>query len=155
MSHTRRRLKNYIVNPQFQFAFVAYCIFSSLLAMVVFGSLFYHYYNENYRIFLELSPMTDETKKLMRIELRNLSLKMFAVAVCHLIATAIFGLVISHRAAGPIYHFTRVFEAIKNGNSGERIRLRPADNFQEAAVVFNSMMDSLEHEKVNKPPRAG
>ena len=53
------------------------------------------------------------------------------------------GLVISHRTAGPMFQFMRVFRDIKAGKTETRLSLRPGDDFREVAQAFNEMMDKV------------
>ncbi|HUP57138.1 MAG TPA: methyl-accepting chemotaxis protein, partial [Bdellovibrionota bacterium] len=64
-------------------------------------------------------------------------------SIAFLIGVAVIGMVMSHRTAGPLYHFKRIFEEIKNGKLDARIRLRPKDDFQDVGQAFNEMMDKI------------
>jgi HAMP domain-containing protein len=62
-----------------------------------------------------------------------------------MLVMALMGVLLSHRTAGPLYHFKRVFDEIRSGNPKQRVRLRPKDEFQDVAKSFNDMMDSLQN----------
>jgi HAMP domain-containing protein len=62
---------------------------------------------------------------------------------------AVWALVLTHRAAGSVYHIKRVIEEIRSGNIKERIHLRPKDEFQDVAKSFNEMMDELQKERAS------
>lgn len=52
-------------------------------------------------------------------------------------------LILSHRAAGPIYHFKKIFDSIAKGEENQNINLRPKDYFKDVAESFNQMLKTL------------
>ena len=111
--------------------------------ILVNSSIFYIFTRENYTILVDLSPMDDATKKQLYLELRQILGWLLLGNACFLGVIAFIGLVYSHRTVGPLYHFKRVFEDIKNGNMKARVRLRPKDDFHDVALAFNEMMDAV------------
>jgi methyl-accepting chemotaxis protein len=49
----------------------------------------------------------------------------------------------SHRIAGPIFRFEKVFEKLAQGDLTERIYLREKDEFKDVASKYNDTMDNL------------
>jgi methyl-accepting chemotaxis protein len=138
-----RSIKNIIINPRYQLRYTFWLTFSGLILVLMNAALFYLKIKENYDILVELSPMTDEAKAQLYAELRNIVLQLSGTSLVFVALTGLFGLIYSHRTAGPLFHFKRVFEQIKNGNRTARIRLRPNDDFKDVAAAFNDMMDTL------------
>jgi HAMP domain-containing protein len=103
----------------------------------------YSYIKENYVLLVELGPMTDEAKEQMYRELWQLSLALGGTSLLFILVVGALGLFLSHRTAGPLYHFKRVFDEIRAGKTRQRVRLRPSDEFHEVAESFNQMMDTL------------
>lgn len=137
----RRQMRNLVMNPKFQIKYVgliaAVGLFLSFCNMLVF----YTYTKENYSILVDLSPMTDEAKMQLYRELREIFLYLGAFSVGFVCVVSLVALYLSHRAAGPLYHFKRVFDEIRLGKTDSRIHLRPNDDFQDVAAAFNKMMD--------------
>jgi len=144
---SQRKFKNFIINPQYQMKYIFWLTFTGLFLVVLNASVFYHYISENYAILVELSPMTDEAKNQLYAELRDLIWVLGSVSLFFLVATSILGVIYSHRSAGPLYHFKRIFTEITQGKTESRVRLRPNDDFQDVAQAFNSMMDQIEKPK--------
>ena len=113
------------------------------MLFIFFAINLYVHIKENYSILVDLSPMTNEAKKQLYFELNALVVKLSVGSVIFLCGVALIGLVMSHRAAGPLYHMKRVFEAIRDGKHDARVRLRPKDDFLDVAASFNEMMDAL------------
>ena len=60
--------------------------------------------------------------------------------------------ILSHKMAGPVYHFERVCKAIAKGDYSQRVHLRKGDQLTDLQVEFNKMMDRIEAEiNKNKP----
>ncbi len=140
----KRSLKNLWLNPQYQGRYIFWISMTGLALIAANSSIFYFFTKENYALLVDLSPMTDEAKMQLYSELNKIVMLLIGGNAFFLLMVSIFGLVFSHRAAGPLYHFRRVFNDIKNGKVESRVRLRPKDDFKEVATTFNEMMDSLD-----------
>lgn len=139
----RRKLINLVVNPGYQFRYVFWVSLTGAFLVVLNAGIFYSYVKENYAILVDLSPMTDEAKALLYQELHQILLELGLASFAFILLVSFLGLVFSHRTAGPMYHFDRVFREIKEGKVDSRVRLRPKDDFRNVADTFNEMMDSL------------
>ena len=141
-----RKWKNIVINPAYQMKYIFWLTGSGLALCGLNAFIFYYFMKENYQILIELSPMTDEAKTQLYSELSHIIWLVLLVSIIFLIAVSIVGLVTSHRTAGPLFHFKRVFSEIKKGKYGDRICLRPGDEFHDVAKVFNEMMDNVERD---------
>ncbi len=146
----QRSLKNLWINPQYQTRYIFWISLSGLLLVICNSTIFYFFTSENYALLVDLSPMTDEAKMQLYKELKQIITLLITGNLAFLVLISIVGLIFSHRAAGPLYHFKRVFRDIKNGNLAARIRLRPHDDFKEVAAEFNEMIEILD-EKLGRP----
>lgn len=139
----RRKLKNVLIYPRYQLKYVFWLSATGLILTLVNCAVFYTYMQENYSILVDLSPMDDSTKAQLYSELRRIVTLLGGFSAVFILAVAAIGMFVSHRTAGPLYHFKRVFNDIKAGKRDARIRLRPGDDFRDVADSFNQMMDSL------------
>lgn len=140
---TNRKLKNILINPSYQIRYVFWLSLTGLSLIALNASIFYFKMKENYEVLVDLSPMTDDSKKQLYTELNHVVITLVISSIIFLLVVSIFGLIFSHRTAGPLYHFKRVFSEIKKGNRKARVKLRPNDDFSDVANEFNEMMDSL------------
>ncbi|MBF0485353.1 MAG: methyl-accepting chemotaxis protein [Candidatus Omnitrophica bacterium] len=64
------------------------------------------------------------------------------VVVAIVIGIAAIGvtLFVSHKIAGPLFHFKRIFKEIAGGNFTKQVNLRKDDQFHTVAVEFNEIM---------------
>lgn len=143
MGKEQRKLRNFIINPKFQLRYIIFTTMWGLALVIINASVFYSFISENYEVFIELNDITDEAKAVLYQELYQIIYILIGLSITFLITVAIFGIVLSHKIAGPMYKFRKTFKQIKEGNTNLRINLRPKDEFKEVALEFNSMMDSL------------
>lgn len=69
----------------------------------------------------------------------------------YLLFVVLISAILSHKMAGPVYHFERVCKAIAKGDYSQRIHLRKGDQLMDLQADFNAMMDRIEAElKKNK-----
>lgn len=139
----QRSIKNLIINPSYQFRYIFWLTSSGLALVAVNSIIAFSYIKENYVTLVELGPMTDEAKSQMYLELRHLMIALGITSLAFIGVVGALGIFLSHRTAGPLYHFKRVFDEIQRGRTQQRVRLRPGDEFHEVAESFNQMMDSL------------
>jgi nitrogen fixation/metabolism regulation signal transduction histidine kinase len=88
--------------------------------------------------------MEDDVKAQLYQELHHVLLWLEGFSALFLLAAAVFGIVLSHRTAGPMYQFKRVFREIISGKAESRIRLRPKDDFADVADLCNQMIEYLQ-----------
>ena len=145
-----RSIKNIMINPAYQMRYIGWLTGTGLTLVLMNSLTFYLFTKENYSLLVDLGPMTDEAKQQLYSELGQIIMYLVLGSTIFLILVTLVGLIFSHRTAGPLYHFKRVFSEIKNGNPKARVRLRPTDDFQEVADTFNEMMDVLEKSQIPK-----
>lgn len=143
-SRNRRSFRNLLINPRFQWKYIAISALSGIALSAIYSYVFYSYVSENYAILVDLSPMTDDVKVQLYRELRQIIAILIGASLLFVTFTCALALVFSHRAAGPLFHFKRVFDEIRKGRQQARIALRPSDEFQDVATSFNSMMDQMQ-----------
>jgi hypothetical protein len=75
-------------------------------------------------------------------------------SVLALVGSALFlagvvlvGVLESHRTAGAAYAIRRVLDGLREGRSGERVRLRRNDHLRELGDAVNRLADSIDHER--------
>ena len=143
----QRKLKNYLINPKFQLRYIGWLFLTGLILILWNFSVFYFYTRENYALLVELSPMTEEARLQLQRELSQISALLALSSLAFLAVMVVVGVAISHRAAGPLFQFKRVFSEIRDGKRQARIKLRTGDDFQEIARAFNEMMDEIAPKK--------
>ncbi len=145
--HKQRKLRNIIINPQYQFRYIAWVSLTGVFLLILNSSVFYYYIKQNYKILVDLSPMEDEVKIQLYRELHQIVLYLGLFSFTFILICSAFATLLSHRTAGALFHFKRIFLEIQKGNLNARIHIRPKDDFQDVAKEFNKMVDTLVNQK--------
>ena len=137
-----RRFSNFLINPRFQFKYALIIMAVGVIFTVAFAFAFREYVKVNYEV-LTHTAVSEELGPLYFQELRSFTQSAVILSLAFLAVLVLWAFFVTHRTAGPMYHFKRVFNAIGSGAVNERIRLRPHDEFRDVAASFNRMMDEL------------
>jgi hypothetical protein len=142
-----------LINPGFQLRFMAYMTLASIISISVFYFANTLYFNAVYEMGNELGLDSThpyfafiDTQKALLLRIYIL---LSAVSFALLMA---FGLLISHRIAGPIYRVEKYMQSIADGECDfEPVHLRRGDFFPEIENIVNASIQRLhdEHEAEN------
>ena len=123
--------RKWVVDKEFQFSlirqFILFCALLTVLAVLAF-TFTYHYYGamDKKQADSGLSQSVDEMKSPAK-EITAFDVFWPVLGVCLLVfvwATAIFGIFVSHRMAGPIYRIRSEIREMNNLNFTGRVKLR-------------------------------
>ncbi len=121
--------RNYFVNPKFQLKFTGHLI---LLMTVVFSFVALissAYFRFNFSCFMQFTPY------------------LFIMAELYLallLITFLFGIVVSHRIAGPLYRFRQSVAEVLQKDSSDLIKFREHDDLQDE---FNEIYKLIKNKK--------
>lgn len=73
----------------------------------------------------------------------------FYKIMIYVLFVVLISAILSHKMAGPVYHFEQTCKKIAKGDFSQRVRLREGDQFTQLQDEFNKMMDRVEAE-INK-----
>jgi signal peptidase II len=142
MQQNRRKLKNYIlVNPRFQLRYLLWIVLTGAGILIFYSLLLYLLVKQVY-----LSVGGEE---FARVELQRITIRLALVSMSFVAIIGCIIIVLSHRTAGALYAFQKVFNGIREGNLDLRIQLRKNDDFPEVAQTFNKMMDEIQGKSKN------
>jgi methyl-accepting chemotaxis protein len=141
---SRRKIKNLWLNSHYQARYILWMLTMGMALTLANATLLSRYATQNYEYVLAFSPANDEIRATLQHELKRVVQNLILVSVGFTAFMGIVALFLSHRTAGPLYHFSRIFREITMGNRKARIRLRPTDDFRDVADDFNHMMDTID-----------
>ena len=128
--------KTIFIKKDLQVKFIIFILLCVLFGMVLFGYQFL--------TFLQ-SIFQDHPVLLQRVYEEGPKL-VYPLIIKSTIFFALLAMVsafLSHRIAGPIYHFEKVCREIKAGDKQARVKLREGDAMSDLAEEFNSMLDTI------------
>lgn len=129
-SKSPRKIRNLIVNPLFQFKLV-FQIMTLMLAMFGCALALLSWRIEEIRLFLSSDPtvsfLTTEKVNVMIYNLTNTALFVF---IAFALICLIYGIIISHRIAGPMVALLHYINDLKAGNYDSNRQLRRYDELK-------------------------
>jgi len=134
------RRRNYLINKEFQFRYMARIIFGMIVMALILS--FTVYYTTWARIM-------DEFYTIPKIAAQYATLfaavtnTMILILVLFLLLAAVLSVFASHTIAGPIYRFEKTLQAIARGDLTMWVGLRKNDEFKHMADTLNQMMAEL------------
>jgi methyl-accepting chemotaxis protein len=138
MNFFRRR--HFIINKDLQFSLLTISIFYLLLFLVVIGSILF------IPVMIELDQVDYASDQAVQAasKIMYLHSKFWPAVVFALILIALHSIRTSHKIAGPLYRFDRLFESMKEGNLSSKITLRKGDYLINEMDNINEMLESLQ-----------
>lgn len=139
----QRSLKRVLIIPSFQGQVVLFILAAGLACAALNGYLYYMYVVDSYDFIFRYTALPKDLIDERYGDLLQIGLGLFVLTLLLILMIAVSVLVITHRAAGAVYHMKRVIEEIRAGNIDARVHLRDKDQFKDVADAFNHMMDEL------------
>lgn len=153
MNHVKHKRRQYVVDPGFQYGMIFRISFVTVLIMAMSLFLLAIVYQMYANIYVDISisqpmpfemPASTAEKIQQEEEILSLLWPVLAVSlVGTLIITFTFGLILSHRMAGPVRRIREHLRQIGQGDLTGRLKLRPRDSFQELADDLNMLREEL------------
>jgi uncharacterized membrane protein YjgN (DUF898 family) len=123
----QRQLKNFVLNPKMQFRMSIYFIAFGLAVLGVMIAAIFSQVNDVH----ELISMTDGVPVEQQLAIGEKLMSIVRVAMIFfifiLMAAAVYGVIVSHRIAGPMFAILAYIEELKKGNYTTHRELRPYD----------------------------
>ena len=143
MSGLHRR-KRYFIKAGLQLRYLRLVLLAIILPVFLFSACLYYliiYLMAQQlgipeSIFYNITPVVNKINIILLIGLPVISLLIL-----------FWGLIISHRIAGPLYRLERELERIAQGDFSLRIRLRRRDELISIAQGINKVLDRIEAKK--------
>jgi hypothetical protein len=146
-----RILKRFIIDKSFQFKFVMYCLFFNILLSGLFLFSAYRFFRQ----FEEMGrsagfPSDHSFFQFIGSQELHLYTNMLWSFLCVFIFALIFGIIQSHKIAGPLYRLKIELMKMSKNNGLSPISFRKKDYFQYIPEEFNKMIDSVGKPTENK-----
>ena len=151
------RRKQFLINRAFQIKYTVIIAIIGIIIAVLWGTLFYKASKENSQQMLmlvqmdpNLSSMSDIIKDKLAAEDSKIMIYLIAFVIAIFLSLVIWGILITHRIAGPIFIISRYVDSIADGKIPETRPLRKKDELKEFFDKFSRMLDALkERENVD------
>jgi nitrogen fixation/metabolism regulation signal transduction histidine kinase len=150
--NARPKRRQYLINPRFQMAFIAYTIIAAF-AMEGVHFVAVQLFVRKITAYARMQGLPDNVFFNFASEQIRLINYIFLIsAVATGLILFIAGIFISHRIAGPLYRLHKHLTGIAQGNKPTEVHFRKGDFFPELADAFNGVL--AQQENVLMPPKA-
>lgn len=134
-----------LINPSFQLRFIFYYISAVLLSISIFYLAELYFFNQMFKEGIELNLPANHVYFKLIVKQKMFMTKIFAITALFVtIILFVFGLLLSHRIAGPFIKLNNYFKKLGKGEPTGKISFRKNDFFQEIPNSYNEMWDYLE-----------
>jgi len=140
----QRELKNFIINKPFQLRMSYYFVAMSV-GLVGLLMVFMNSYLDDIRMILaNISGLPMQAQIDIEEKLSHLINTAYGFLFLSLLASVFYGIIISHRIAGPMVAILQFIKSLKAGLYDEKRSLRPYD---ELIPIMDSLHDLADHLK--------
>ena len=142
MAEYKREVKNFFINKSFQTRFTYYFVALSIALLGLMMVFMNAHINELRVLLANVSGLPMVSQLALEDALSQLYTTAFAFLVLALVGAIAYGIVISHRIAGPMYAILKYIENIRAGKYEGR-KLRPYDELTQIMDALHELADDL------------
>jgi len=144
-----------LLDKEFQLQFIGKFILMIFAINLVIAVCLYGFYYFKYkaggisltRFIVEMGNYADNEKGMYMTDRFELILVPMAVTfLAFILLSFIFGIVYSHKLAGPVYRLEKSLIQIIEGERDFEVRLRKGDQFQKFEILLNKLIKKLNDE---------
>jgi len=95
------------------------------------------------KIFREAELLSAQEQDTLHSALRSVNRALLPKMVILVAVIFIGGIFVSHRIAGPMYHFEKSARAVRDGDLSVNFNIRKTDEMKDAALSLEEMVESL------------
>lgn len=142
MASENREPKIYLVNRRFQYFVIGLNVLTAVIIILVFFIADRYLMKEALQQAEFLGLPVDHPHLMILRKYREMTGKIFGlISVTSLMLLPAIGLIITHRAAGPLYRLCQHLNALADGKTVGPLKFRKDDFFQEIVEPFNRMLE--------------
>jgi len=131
--------RNYLVDRAFQLKYSIIMVVVGSAISLVFGAMMYQAHKEA----TELMQLPDPYRDAVASQDSTLLWLVMAIAVVMAIALGLFGVLVTHRVAGPIYVFSHYMKVLGSGRFPKLRPLRKSDELKDFYEVFHDSVGAM------------
>jgi len=140
----QRKTRNLLLDWGFQGGVLLLILATGLLCIGTTAFLSHSYVADSYAFIFKHSSLPQDLVTARYSDLYRFLFSLTLLNCAIVLVVAGWTVLMTHRAAGSIFHIKRVIGEIHAGNTAARVQLRKNDEFQDLARAFNEMMDDLQ-----------
>ncbi|MBF0544967.1 MAG: methyl-accepting chemotaxis protein [Candidatus Riflebacteria bacterium] len=134
---TKHRRRTFLIKTGLQLRYMGIIVSTMLVIALGVGWIIY------YTSWNRISGTPDLTIDKLAEIFDDVNKVLIRWVVVFVMLIAILSVFVSHKIAGPVYHFERSAKFIASGDLTHRVKLRYGDELRDLQDAFNQMTDSL------------
>ena len=140
--------KNYLINPTFQLTIVGIFIGISLIVNLIYFFSMSISFEEFFSLGKQLGlPKESQFFKFITHQKDKFTNIFLATSLLSSLVLIIFGILLSHKIAGPVYRMTEDLKEMTKNKKTKEVHFRKGDFFIELTEIFNNFLDSHKKDK--------
>jgi nitrogen fixation/metabolism regulation signal transduction histidine kinase len=143
----KRSLKNFILNPRMQLRISLYFVAFSFAATTLMMFVFYTQIQQIEGLVISIPEMLTQQKLEISFLLSSLVKINVLFFFAFIVASVVYGLLVSHRIAGPMYAILAQIEDLKKGNYDTKRKLREYDELGPVMDSLHELSNQLKNKK--------
>lgn len=134
-----------LINPSFQLNIINSIVYFFLLIISAFYAVnWYFFYQLKEKGIAAGIPINNDYFIFIANSSRQLNIFFLITALVSLVVIYYFGLILSHRIAGPLFKIDKTIDEMIKTNKKFKINLRKDDYFQDHALKLNEFVDKID-----------
>ncbi len=139
----KRSIKNYVLNPRMQLRIGIYFVAFGFGMAAFMTLVFYMQIQQIEALIYSIQGMPTEIQYEIGLMLSSLVKVMILFFFVFIISSVIYGLIVSHRIAGPMHAILAYIEDLKKGNYESSRKLRDYDELGPIMTSLHELADKL------------
>ncbi len=131
--------RNFLIDRSFQTKYTAYMVLVGAAISILFGAMMYQAHVEA----TQLIDMPDPLREAVKSQDASLLWLVLAISLVMAVALGLFGVLVTHRIAGPIYVFSHYMNVLGRGRYPLLRPLRKNDELKSFYEVFHEAVTSM------------
>lgn len=153
MASNRRSMRNFLLDRKYQLRYTAIMVLLTALLMTGLGVIWYGQMREASKIIevRALASMTEEEAQVlgdeMRLQDRHRLLALVGVGALLVLVVTGYGIVLTHKVAGPLYKISLYMAKVRDGDLGPIGGIRKGDHLHAFFSSFQEMHEALREDR--------
>lgn len=131
--------RNFLIDRSFQTKYTAYMVLVGAAISILFGAMMYQAHVEA----TQLIDMPDPLREAVKSQDASLLWLVLAISLVMAVALGLFGVLVTHRIAGPIYVFSHYMNVLGRGRYPLLRPLRKKDELKSFYEVFHEAVTAM------------
>ncbi len=143
MAKSKRKIRNFLLQPLIQTKIGAYVISLTFLFSISIAVVYYLQLSKFTDFVIKLTDLEEEVRGMLNQSISDIQWYVYALIVVYVLSIVIVSVINTHTMVGPTIAFKKHIEALQAGNYLHRTVLRKGDAFLDVGEGLNQLSENL------------